>query len=303
MSLEEFFTQYVPPGSMKMDPECIPCLLRRVLFETELVAPDRTPEVMRESLEILSNGFHEGVNSAKLATEVHRTAYQRMGSEDPYLELKVRADEVALSLLPQAEGYIESSKDRLMAATLCAIAGNVMDFGIGKGFDDPDDLIEVFDCIIAQPLGTNDLPRIRRILESSGKALYFMDNCGEQVFDKLLVREIQSIGVEVTGVVKGRPVLTDVTFDDARRSSILDQFDRVLETGTFAIGVSVEGMGDELLEEMKATDLIIAKGMANFEALSDHCFRPIAYIMRAKCRPVANAIGAKKDDNVVKLYE
>ena len=62
-------------------------------------------------------------------------------------------------------------------------------------------------------------------------------------------------------------------------------------------------MGDELRTGMSRSDLILSKGMANFEALSDHYFRPIAYIMRAKCRPVANAIGAKKDDNVVKLYE
>lgn len=286
-----------------MDLECIPCLLGRVLFETELVAPNRALEVMKESLELISNGFCEGVNSAELATEVHRRAYRIMGSEDPYLDLKIRADDVALSLLPRAEEYIDASKDRLNAATLCAIAGNVMDFGIGKGFDDPEDLVEAFDSIVAQPLGINDLPRIKMLLESSGKVLYFLDNCGEQVFDKLLVREIQSIGVDVTGVVKGRPVLTDVTRTDARRSSILDQFDRVLDTGTFAIGVSLEGMRDDLLEEMKGTDLIIAKGMANFEALSDHDFRPIAYIMRAKCRPVAKAIGAKKDDNVVKLYE
>ena len=38
--------------------------------------------------------------------------------------------------------------------------------------------------------------------------------------------------------------------------------------------------------------------MANFESLSDSPFRPIAYLMRAKCRPVAEAVGARKDDNV-----
>jgi uncharacterized protein with ATP-grasp and redox domains len=303
MFVEEFFTIQVPLGGMKMDPECIPCLLRRVLFETELVAPDRTMQVMKDSLEALAGGFKEGVNSAELATEVHRRAYRIMGSEDPYLDLKIRADEVAFSLLPRAEGFIDASVDRLNAATLCAIAGNVMDFGIGEGFDDPEDLVEVFDSIVSQPLGINDLPRIKRLLQSSRKVLYFLDNCGEQVFDKLLVREIRSIGAEVSGVVKGRPVLTDVTMEDARRSSILEEFDRVLDTGTFAVGVGLEGMGDDLLEEMKGTDLIIAKGMANFEALSDRDFHPIAYIMRAKCRPVANAIGAKKDDNVVKLND
>lgn len=286
-----------------MDPECVPCLLRRVLFETEIVSPDRTLAVMKGSLEILSDGFMQGVNSAELATEVHHRAYQLMGSADPYRGLKVRADEVALSLLPRAEAFIDSSEDRLRAATLCAIAGNVMDFGIDSGVEGPEDLFNVFETILKEPLGIDDLPRIGRILEASERVLYLLDNCGEQVFDKLLVREIQTLGAKVVGVVKGEPVLTDVTMEDARRTSILDQFDRVLDTGNFAVGLSVEGMGGDLRKEMEGADLIISKGMANFEALSDHGFRPIAYIMRAKCRPVASAIGAQRDDNVVKLYE
>jgi len=288
---------------MQMDPECVPCLLRRVLFETELVAPERSLDVMKNSLEILSAGFGRGVNSAELATEVHRRAYSDMGSRDPYRELKRRADEVALSLVPRAEELIESSDDRLRAAALCAIAGNVMDFGIGKGFDDPVDLVGAFDSIIDQPLGVDDLPRVREILESSDRILYMLDNCGEQVFDKLLVREIQALGVTVVGVVKGEPVLTDVTREDAERSSISKSFDEMVDTGTYAIGVSVERMGDELRSEMENVDMILAKGMANFEALSDHHYRPIAYFMRAKCWPVARSIGARKDDNVVRLYE
>ncbi len=288
---------------MQMDPECVPCLLRRVLFETEIVAPERSMEVMMSSLNILSDGFKGGVNSAKLATEVHRMAYSLMGSPDPYQELKRRADEVALSLVPRAEAFIEASDDRLKAAALCAIAGNVMDFGIGKGFDDPQDLVDAFDGMIGQPLGLDDLPRVREMLGSSSRILYMLDNCGEQVFDKLLVREIQSMGVEVVGVIKGEPVLTDVTREDAERSSIAEQFDDMVDTGTFAIGVSVERMPSDLKEEMENADLILAKGMANFESLSEYHFKPIAYIMRAKCWPVARSIGARKDDNVVKLYE
>ncbi len=285
-----------------MDPECVPCLLRRVLFETEIVAPERSLDVMRNSLEILSVGFREGVNSAELATEIHRRAYQEMGSRDPYADLKERADEVAFSLLPRAEAFIDGSEDRLRAAMMCAIAGNVMDFGIGKGFDDPQDLVGAFDSIVRQPLGIDDLDETRELLRSSDRILYMLDNCGEQVFDRLLVREIQSLGVTVVGVVKGEPVLTDVTREDAARSSILEQFDEVLDTGTYAIGVNVEEMGNDLRREMENADLILAKGMANFEALSDHSFRPILYIMRAKCWPVARSIGALKDDNVVKLY-
>jgi hypothetical protein len=50
-------------------------------------------------------------------------------------------------------------------------------------------------------------------------------------------------------------------------------------------------------------DLIIAKGMANFESLSETDIAPIAYLLRTKCEPVANAMGLKKDINAVKLFK
>ena len=63
-----------------------------------------------------------------------------------------------------------------------------------------------------------------------------MDNCGEDVLDALLVREIRP-GPEGGGVVKGRPVLTDVTMEDAKRSRTIDEFDEVITTGMFAVGI------------------------------------------------------------------
>jgi len=48
-------------------------------------------------------------------------------------------------------------------------------------------------------------------------------------------------------------------------------------------------------------DLIICKGMANYESFSDTRYRPIAYLMRTKCLPVAVSLGVKKDISVAKL--
>jgi damage-control phosphatase, subfamily I len=286
-----------------MDPECVPCLLRRVIFETELVAPERTLDVMKASLFILDRGFGERVNSARLSTEVHRRVYDLIGSQDPYHGLKLRADQVVSSLVPRAEELIDRSEDRLRTALLCSIAGNVLDFGIGKGFDDPEDLVPAFDSIVAQGLNVDDMPSLRRLLERAESILYLLDNCGEAQFDKLVVREIKRMGVEVKGVVKGAPVLTDVTMEDAERISLLKLFDHTLSTGMFAVGLDLERMDDRLCHEMEDADLILCKGMANFEALSDCDYRPIAFVMRAKCNPVARAVGARKDDNVVRVYE
>jgi uncharacterized protein with ATP-grasp and redox domains len=77
----------------------------------------------------------------------------------------------------------------------------------------------------------------------------------------------------------------------------------VLTTGSNAVGVSLREAPPELLEALRSSDLIISKGMANYESLSDAGFRPMAYLLRAKCEPVATSIGAKKGMNVARLFE
>jgi uncharacterized protein with ATP-grasp and redox domains len=287
---------------MEMAPRCIPCLLGRVLFEVEMCDPSKSAMAIRDSLRILKEGYVPGANSAEVATRVHDRVYKVLGCDDPYLDLKVRSQKVAADLLPRAQCLIESSPDRLRAAVLAAIAGNVMDFGIA-GLTDPSELPRQFDAVVRQGLDVDDLTRVHELLYGANKVLYLLDNCGEDVLDALLVREIRALGPRVIGVVKGKPVLTDVTMEDARRSGVIDAFDEVISTGMFAVGVDVHRMGDRLRREMEDADLIISKGMANFESLSDAPYRPIAFLMKAKCRPVAEAVGAKEGDNVVRLYE
>jgi len=286
---------------MEMAPECVPCLLRRVIFETELCDPGRAHKAVSDSIKILHESFEPGANSAEVATLVHRRVYHILGCADPYRELKLRSDEVAESLLPRARQFIEKSENRVEAAVICSIAGNVMDFGIGTGFDGPETLCREFDRLVGEGLAVNDLPEAMRLMGKGRKVVYLLDNCGEVVFDKLLVSELKSLGARVIGVVKGEPVLTDVTMEDAKRTGIDALFDEMLSTGGFAVGVDTKRMGNKLREEMSSADLIISKGMANFEALSDSDFRPILYLMRAKCQPVAEAVGARKDDNVARL--
>ena len=286
---------------MELTPECIPCLLGRVLFESELCAPDRSSEAMRTGLAILYENYVSGVNSAEVATKLHSHVYDILGCDDPYIELKERSDIVARSLLDRANDFIDRSADRLEAAVLVAIAGNVMDFGI-PGHDDPEQLVNDLDTILLQGLNINDVDQLKDKLGSGKKAVYLTDNCGESVFDRLLVEEIRKTGTRVIGIVKGAPVLTDVTMDEVHRAGLDEAFDELLDTGMFAVGIDVKKISSNLRSVLDDADIIISKGMANFESLSDSEIGPIMYLLRAKCRPVAKAIGAKKGDNVAKLF-
>jgi len=79
--------------------------------------------------------------------------------------------------------------------------------------------------------------------------------------------------------------------------------DECLTTGVGAGGLDVGRAPKARRDAFGRADLVIAKGMANFEALSGTDVRPIADLLRSKCHPVARAIGAKKDRNVIRVFE
>jgi len=288
---------------MRFSADCVPCLLGRVVFETDLVAPSKRAQAVNSGLEMIGPGFQAEENSAKLATRVHAHIYDVIGSKDPYLDLKRRSNLAAEKMLSRAREFVEAHVDSLRAACLVSIAGNVLDFGIDIGIDGPEQFGRKFDQVVLQGIGLDQVDRFRTLLEGANNVVYLTDNAGEIVLDRLLVEQIQYMGVQVHGVVKGEPILTDATVDDLKETGMDKVFDSWSTTGQFAVGIDLDRIPKELGQTLRRADLIIAKGMANFESLSEENLRPVVYILRAKCRPVAEAIGARKDDNVVKVVE
>jgi len=287
---------------MQMSPACVPCLIGRVLFEAEETDPSKSVEAVRLASEILSRLFREGVCSATVATEVHREIYRLLDDDDPYARLKRKSNKVGLELYPYAERFVRRSKDPLRDAFLSAIVGNVLDFGIGTGYDDPDKLRQEFRHLLVEGLGHDDTPKIKKMLRRAEKVVYLADNCGEIVLDRLALMELKKSDVHLTLVVKGEPILTDATRKDLKGLGMESIVDEIVETPGFAVGVDVDSLEGTFGNLLRDSDLIIAKGMANFEALSETGIAPVAYLLRTKCTPVARAMGLTKDINAVKLF-
>ena len=288
---------------MQMSSECVPCLIRRVLFEAEESDPSRAKDAVRNAAMMLGELFGEGVCSATVATEVHRETYRLLGDDDPYSDLKRKSNEVVLELYPAAQRFVGSSKNRLRDAFLCAVVGNVLDFGIGTGYDHPSKLRKEFRNLLDEGFGHDDTPKVKAILRKAKKVVYLADNCGEVVLDRLALKEIKRLGPEVTFVVKEEPILTDATLADIKGLGIEDIVDEIAEAPGFAVGIDLGSLKGPFGRMLRDADLIIAKGMANFESLSETDIAPIAYLLRTKCSPVAENMGLEKDINAVKLFE
>ena len=286
-----------------MGPECVPCLIRRVLFETMEVDPSKSVETVKYASAELGRLFGPDVCSAVVATQVHRGVYDILGDDDPYKGLKAKSNEVALELYPAAERFVSKARDKLRASFLCAVVGNVLDFGIGTGFDHPESLRKEFRNLLGEGLGHDDTPGIRKLLEGGADVAYLLDNCGEVVFDRLALKQLKRLGARVTLVLKEEPILTDVTMRDIGGLGLEGLVDEIVEAPGFAVGVDLGSMEGEFGDMLRGKDLVIAKGMANFESLSETDLAPIAYLLRTKCAPVAQNIGLPKDINAVRLLK
>ncbi|MCK4969637.1 MAG: DUF89 family protein [Thermoplasmata archaeon] len=242
--------------------------------------------------------------SAEVATRAHRAAYEALGTDDPYAEQKRLSNEVALKLLPRARELYRTCapEDRLRTATLLSIVGNVLDFGIEGGLADPSKMEDVFGDLVAQGLGRDDTDRMTGLLVPGARVAYLTDNCGEIVFDQILLEELRERGCAVTLVVKGDPILTDATRKDVEELELEAMVDRVVDTGPLAVGVDMTTVPVGTRRAIEEADMVISKGMANLESLSDSDIRPIAYLLRTKCDPVAGTVGEAKDINVVVLF-
>lgn len=287
---------------MKACADCGPCLMKRILFQSRLAGTGKEFEAVKKCMGLYSKLMAEDVCSAEIATEVHALSYRIIGCEDPYLQMKKDADETAEKYLPAAEEFIRLSEDRLHAAVKVSLAGNIMDFGSGIAIDSPSEFGGMFDALLAQGIGSDDSEELFRLISSSDTVLYAFDNCGESQFDRLLIREIKALGKRVVGVVRGKAILNDVTYGDAVRIGLDGELDRIVGTGSFAVGFPRVAKDAGFTEELARSGVLIAKGMANYESLSETDMPvPTAFLLRAKCKPVADSLGVRVGTNVVRV--
>jgi len=285
---------------LKTHPRCAPCLLSRVQFEAELSTKDveLQKKVIIAGIEVLRKYMVDGA-ATHLSTKIHREAYRILGDIDPYSEKKKESNVAAMKLLPMGREFV-SENDSFRRAVLVSIIGNSFDFGV-LGFDaDKATAKEAMQKQIEHGLDVDDSDKIKTMLSD---VVYLADNCGEIVFDTLLFEEIKKLGGRITLVVRGAPILNDVTMKEALELGIDKMVDRVLTTGSNAIGLCLQEAPPELVEALRNASLIISKGMANYETMSEYDFRPIAYLLKTKCESVAEAMGLERNMNVARVEE
>ncbi|BDZ66614.1 damage-control phosphatase ARMT1 family protein [Methanobacterium ferruginis] len=283
---------------MKVHYECASCFLRQAREALDLATDDEDlkMQVTEKINRILCSEFRKGAVSNQIGTKIHRTIKKETGNPDPYHDLRIKSDEIALQFLPQVEKLLDNDKS-FKNYLKVAIAGNVLDFGALGLKSDIEGLVM---STVEKDLVVDHTSQLEIELKKAKTVLYLADNVGEIVFDKLLIKKLQEYDVEVTVALKKDPILNDSCLKEALDVG-LDEVARLITTGTDSIGVIYHDLSDDFKQEFEEADLIIAKGLGNYEGLTEMNLedKPVFCLLNVKCQPIARDIGAELGGNVV----
>jgi hypothetical protein len=284
---------------MKFDDRCYDCLLSRVSLECQLcgASEEKTREVRESCAALLDEISASPLLHPQIASAMHRQAYAMLGSRDPFAGLKEQSMQEALAVCREVRGDLSGFRDFVLAS----IIGNTYDYGV-KGHTVTGDFLSYFRHEFAAGLAIDHTARIQNLLS---RVVYFTDNCGEIVFDRLLLEDLFRRGSSVTLAVRDAPILNDATLEEARALR-LDRFVSTLTTTGCGceLGVRLDCMPGDLAEAIDDCTLIIAKGMANYESLSEYTgLPPVAYLMAVKCEPIADEVGVPRGSKVALLRD
>lgn len=282
---------------MRAKPACLPCCLRQIISTAGRLTRDETVQI-----ELLRRGMRFLLESdpartpAEMSTDLFRLTAEALGNEDPYGPEKERYNREAMGLYPQLRSLIEASPDRMQAAALLAVAGNLIDLGIMA----PMAVSEAIERVIRRGFVRADLEDLRRDLGQARNLLYVGDNAGEIAYDRLLVEEIRREfpGIEAAFAVKSGPAMNDATRADAEAVG-LPAVARIVETGGAYLGAPPPGTSNAFWAEFTRADVVIAKGHANYETLDERSHRALYFLLTVKCEIVGEAVGAAEGDSLL----
>jgi len=284
---------------MKLAPDCYDCLRRLICQAADLATDDASlkQSAIKEAMKILDDEFSYSQVSIVIATKINKVVREMTHNPDPYRTMKEREMMIARELYPELSLRAKRSnlyKEGLRGCLKLAAAANVIDF-----FREPDSIKE--DIRKPVSFALDDSEQLETRLKEAGKVLYLADNAGELYFDLPLVKWMRRF-VNVIYVAKPSPVQDDLTLEDLRRSGLEGEFGKVISTGIASPGIVFSLASAQFKQEFESADLVFAKGMGHYEALSE--LPPegrFFYCLKAKCKPVASSLGVPINSYVAML--
>jgi damage-control phosphatase, subfamily I len=269
--------------------DCFGCILRQAFEASRHVSADESihEAIIRRSCRIISEADTSQPSPYTIGM-IHRVVRQVTGQADPYKAARRICNDAGLAVYDQMKSEINKAASPLEMAIRMAIAANVIDFVVDPSAEKTN-ILETMDKALTSGEPLDGIGEFEEALHNAGKVLYLGDNAGEIVFDRLLIERLPVD--KICYVVRGGPVVNDVTEDDARTTGLADLVE-IIDNGSDLPGTVISQCSPTFLKRFAEADLVISKGQGNYECLEDYN-KKIFFLFSAKCGVIGDHLGCK----------
>ena len=283
---------------MNIDTRCLDCIYNQANRVCELldIQGELKNSILQSSQEMVKN-MSFSLTPPQNATPMYEMISQKLYKEDIYKEIKIASIQHALEFSDYCQELIHSSQAKLHIATKVAIIGNVIDLASTHMFD----LKEEVEKVVTNEFAIDDFEKLQQDMQTAKNIVYLADNAGEDVFDKLYIKTIKELfpNIAIYYFVRGNPIINDLTVDDLELSKIGDVA-TIVNSGAPTPGIVRSALKDEPKTLFESADIIISKGMGNYECLSQESELAIYFLLKVKCDVVADILNQNVGDIVCK---
>lgn len=271
---------------MKTSLDCISCWVRMALQASRLAGADEETQqkIMLDVLQLLRDELGSD-SPLRVAQQVQDCVANHTGCADPYMHLKINCNAEAEKWESQLRESVKVAEDRFLQALKIAVVGNCMDYGAFSKLD----LEKWMSTLNQQCFAIDQSGKLKNTLRSATSLTYFADNTGEIVFDAILIEELlkQRNMKTLRLVIRDQPFLNDVSSEE-----LVPEFLRSHENVEIIPFPIVKERRHQLLwEKIMSSDVVISKGMANYENYSEHT--GIYFLLIAKCDLVSDDLSRR----------
>lgn len=275
---------------MRIQEKCIPCIVNQTIKVADMVGLQEKNDLLRSVFSYLSKVDYTSSSTPELIGEIFALLKDETGNHDPYKETRARYNKMFLEQLPMLEHEIKETDNPFLESIKYAIIGNIIDFNPIHDLSIAD-VKACFDKLKKESLELDDSALLLKELQSAAVLLYLGDNCGEICLDKILIKKLKEINpsCQIFFATRGTNVVNDSIEEDAYAVGIDDYAD-IISNGDGSLGTVLDRTSEAFQAIYRKADIIIAKGQANYECLSEES-QNIFFLLMTKCQVIADDIG------------
>lgn len=278
---------------MKIQKECFHCLFRQCAQVLRLTS--QPPHILERTKNAVFTLLESSKCSQNPPPEVAIKVYETLAKEtctlDIYADIKrecIQKARIIVDILLENKPCFNGIEDELEWAVRLAALGNVIDYGSESEFNIQSEMFDLngleFSCFDFAPL----VEKLRK----SKLMLYFGDNAGENIFDEILLGSIRSHfpNIRLIYFTRGKPIINDITMNDLLKYEECKKIFEICEvkdSGASSPGFLYESSNMDTRKLFDKADVILAKGMGNFECLENLLDSRIFLLFKIKCQVVA----------------